>query len=77
MYNGPTIQYKGYYGSVNYDAEEDVYFGEVINITESIAYEGVDVLALEEIFAAEIEEYFRFCRENGKTPCPPLPFEKR
>jgi predicted HicB family RNase H-like nuclease len=38
--SGNLLQYKGYLGKVEYDAEAEVFFGEVINTRDVITFQG-------------------------------------
>lgn len=67
-----TLQYKGYDGSVEYSAEDRLLHGSLLGIRDAIVYEGSDVDSLEANFRAAIDEYLRFCAEEGKTPDQPF-----
>lgn len=67
-----TLQYKGYNGSVLYSAEDRILHGRVVGIRDAVTYEGSDVKSLERNFKKAVEEYLRFCIEEGKTPDTPF-----
>ncbi len=67
-----TLEYKNYNGSVLYSAEDRVLHGRVVGIRDAITYEGSDVSGLERNFKKAVDEYFRFCKEEGKTPDTPF-----
>ena len=52
-----AINYKGYYGSVEFSDENDVFFGRIIGINDRITYEGKNIEALHRDFEEEVEEY--------------------
>ena len=60
-----TLEYKGYNGSVLYSAEDRILHGRVVGIRDAIAYEGSDVNTLERNFKKAVDEYLRFCKEEG------------
>jgi predicted HicB family RNase H-like nuclease len=68
-----TLEHKGYHGSVLYSAEDKVLHGRVIGIRDAITYEGTDVSSLEHHFAAAIDEYLQFCKDEDKEP--DIPFK--
>lgn len=67
-----TLEYKGYNGSVLYSAEDRILHGRVVGIRDAITYEGSDVNSLERDFRKAVDEYLRFCKEEGKTPDRPF-----
>lgn len=66
------LSYKGYNGSVQYSAEDRILHGRVVGVRDAITYEGADVKGLERNFRKAVDEYLRFCKEEGKTPDTPF-----
>ncbi|MCI0528069.1 MAG: type II toxin-antitoxin system HicB family antitoxin [Nitrospira sp.] len=62
------LEYKGYYGSVQYSREDRVFFGRVEFIKSLISYEGTDVESLEKAFKEAVDDYLEVCRGQGKEP---------
>ena len=67
-----TLEHKGYNGSVLYSAADRILHGRVVGIRDAITYEGSDVNTLERNFKKAVDEYLRFCKEEGKTPDTPF-----
>ena len=63
-----TLHYAGYAGSVKFDPADDVYYGEVLGISDSIAFEGRTIPDLQKSFETEIDDYLAFCEKIGKVP---------
>ena len=64
-----NLEYKGYYGSIEYDKEYKCLCGKVLGMTkDSITYEGNTVEELENDFRDAIESYFDGCKEMGIKP---------
>ena len=63
-----TIKYKDYIGSVEYSAEDRVFFGKVEFINDLVTFEGTTVEELEAAFQEAVEDYLEMCREIGKQP---------
>ena len=64
-----TLEYKGYYGSIEYDESDNSFHGKVLGLTKDlILYEGDTLEKLENDFKAGIESYFESCEEMGITP---------
>ena len=60
--------YKGYYGSVEFSDEDNVFFGRIIGINDHITYEGDSVKGLRHDFEEAVEEYLETCLQLGKEP---------
>ena len=64
-----NLEYKGYYGSIEYSKENKRFYGNVLGMTkDSITYEGNTVDELENDFIESIESYFEGCKELGIKP---------
>lgn len=62
------LEYKGYSGTVNYSAEDDILFGNVVGINGLISYEGDSVQALKKSFEEAVDDYLEICNEKGIEP---------
>lgn len=63
-----TIEYRGYIGSVEFSAEDSVFFGKVQGIRSLISYEGTNAAELLEDFHGAVDEYLEMCAEEGVEP---------
>lgn len=57
------LEYKGYCGSVDFSAEDDVLFGSVIGIRGLISYEGKSIDELRANFEGAVDDYLEMCAE--------------
>ena len=62
------LKYKNFYGSVEYSAADECFFGKIIGTSDLITFEGNSVDSLKKAFAEAVEEYLCLCREAGKEP---------
>ena len=62
------LQYKNYYGSVQFSAEDEVFYGKILGISDLVNFEGESVKELKNAFQESVEEYLEFCKELGKEP---------
>ena len=62
------LSYKGYQGIFEYDAEADIFHGDVINMADVITFQGRSIDELKQSLADSVEDYIEFCAEKGKTP---------
>jgi len=63
-----TLNYKGFFGSVEFSNEDDVFHGRIIGINDHITYEGDSVKSLRKDFHAAVDDYLNVCAELGKEP---------
>jgi len=62
------MQYKGYYGVVEYSDEDKCFLGKVIGISDLISFEGKSVTGLKTDFQGAINDYISLCERQGKEP---------
>ena len=62
------IEHKDFLGVVDFDLEIDSFHGTVINTNDVITFYGPSVTELREEMQKSIEEYIKFCREQGREP---------
>ena len=63
-----TIEYRGYVGSVEFNAEDQLFFGKVQGIRSLISYEGESAADLIEDFHGAVDDYLAMCEEDGVEP---------
>ncbi|MCC5665013.1 type II toxin-antitoxin system HicB family antitoxin [Nostoc sp. CHAB 5784] len=66
------MKYKGYEASVEFDAEAEIFHGEVINIRDVITFQGSSVDELKQAFSDSVDDYLDFCRERGEEADKPF-----
>ena len=62
------LEYKGYYGTVEFSAADNIHFGKVMGIRGLISYEGDNEKNLQEDFEGAIDDYLEMCKEEGIEP---------
>lgn len=63
-----TLEYKGYLGSVEFNAGEGVLYGQVQGVNDIVTFEGKSVDELKSAFREAVDDYLETCKELGKTP---------
>ena len=53
------LKYKGFIGSVNFSAEDRVFYGKIEGINDLVTFEGTTVDELEEAFKYMVEEHIQ------------------
>jgi predicted HicB family RNase H-like nuclease len=62
------LQYEGYFASVHFSAEDEVFFGKIIGINDSVTFEGGTVKELKKAFHEAVDDYLETCKQLGKEP---------
>ena len=62
------MEYKGYFGQVAFDDEDNIFHGEVVNLRDVITFEGETVKELRQAFQDSVDDYLEFCAERGEDP---------
>ena len=62
------MEYKGYLGMVEYDAEAKIFHGDIINTRDVITFQGITVSEIEKAFKDSIDDYIAWCKEDGVEP---------
>jgi predicted HicB family RNase H-like nuclease len=62
------LEYKNYFGTVEYSSSDKILYGKVIGINGLISYEGSSIESLQADFEAAVDDYLEMCREQGIEP---------
>ena len=62
------LEYKGYLGTVEYSAIDDLLCGEVAGIRGLIMYHGDNISDLKKDFENAVNHYLSCCKEEGMSP---------
>lgn len=63
-----VLKYKNFYGSVEYSAADECFYGKIIGTADLVTFEGESVDNLKKAFAEAVEDYIALCKEAGKEP---------
>lgn len=63
-----VLEYKGYTGSVEFSAEDKVFFGRIIGIRDVVTFEADTVKKLIYAFEESVNDYLTTCKRQGKQP---------
>lgn len=66
------MKYNGYEAVVEFDEEDRLFVGRVINTKDIIVFDGLSVSELEQSFHAVIDEYLEDCAALRKEPNKPF-----
>jgi predicted HicB family RNase H-like nuclease len=62
------LKYKDYLATINYSAEDDVFYGRVFGINDLVTFEGTSVSGLKKAFQEAVNDYIETCKELDKAP---------
>ena len=63
-----VLEYRGYYGSIEYSASDHCFFGKMLGIRALVTYEGTDVDSIRREFQTSVDEYLALCEHEGISP---------
>ena len=63
-----TMKYKGYTGSIEFSAEDNVFYGKVLGIRALVSYEGQNEAELTQDFQGAVDDYLSLCSKRGIIP---------
>lgn len=64
--------YKNYIAQVEFDAEAEIFHGEVINTRDVITFQGTTAKELKKAFIDSVEDYLEFCHKRNESPEKPF-----
>lgn len=63
-----TMEYRGYHAKIEYDADDNIFVGKVVGITDSLNFHATEVNELTQMFHQSIDNYLEQCAKIGKAP---------
>lgn len=66
------LKYKQYAGTIEYDLDEKILYGEVLFVKSSLQYQGTTIDELEDDFRSAVDEYLGFCKKRNIEPEKPF-----
>ena len=61
------LNHRGFTGSVDYAAEDEVFYGKVLGVDDLITFEGDSVKTLKSAFHQMIDEHIQDCEKEIET----------
>jgi len=63
-----VLKYKDFIATVHYSEEDEVLYGKIKGIDDSVTFEGSSVIQLKKAFKEAVHDYLILCDESGKDP---------
>ena len=62
------LTYRAYHGSVDYSAEDQVFYGKIVGIRDMVTFEGTSVAEINAAFKDAVDDYIDTCKTLAKEP---------
>lgn len=66
------LRHKGYFGSVEYSEQDQVFHGKLLYIRSLVTYEGTNVKGLRSAFEEAVDDYLEACKSEKLEPEQPF-----
>jgi len=63
-----TLKYKGYVSKINYDPDDEIFFGKILGIKGIISFHSETAKGLKPAFQEAVEHYLELCEMRKVTP---------
>jgi len=63
-----VLKYKDFIATVHYSEDDEVLYGKIKGIDDSVTFEGSSVIQLKKAFKEAVHDYLILCDEAGKDP---------
>lgn len=63
-----VLSYRGYYATVEYDADAQMLCGAVVGMRDGVYFETEHASEVERAFHEAVDDYLALCAEKGKEP---------
>ncbi len=67
-----SLQYNDYIGSIEYNKEDNLFYGKVLYLNDTILFEGETIKKLIKDFEAGVDHYLDVCKAEGVEPNKPM-----
>jgi predicted HicB family RNase H-like nuclease len=67
-----TISYKGYTAKIEFDPEDNILFGNIIGIRDTVGFHGESVSEVKASFYEAVDFYLESCAKAGREPDKPF-----
>ncbi len=67
-----TLTYKGYTAKIEFDPEDNILFGNLLGIRDTVGFHGETVKELKNAFYEAVDFYLESCEKAGREPNKPF-----
>lgn len=65
------MTHKGYHARIEYDGDDELFFGRIAGIQDVVGFHGDSVVELKSAFHDAVDDYIETCVKTGKDPQKP------
>jgi len=66
-----AMSYKGYTARIEYDDDDEIFFGRIAGIRDGVSFHSETVAGLKSAFREAVDDYIDTCAKIGKSPQKP------
>jgi predicted HicB family RNase H-like nuclease len=66
-----SMSYRGYMARIEYDADDELFFGRLAGIRDGVSFHGDTVADLKAAFREAVDDYIAYCAKLGRDPQKP------
>jgi len=63
-----VLEHKGYTGTVEFSAADEIFFGKINGVRDVVTFEADSVVKLKKAFREAVDDYIDTCAQLGKDP---------
>ena len=67
-----TLSYKGYTAKIEFDPDDNILFGNLVGIRDTVGFHGETVAELKNAFLEAVDFYLESCKKSGRVPDKPF-----
>jgi predicted HicB family RNase H-like nuclease len=67
-----TLTYKGYTAKIEFDQDDNILFGNIIDIRDTVGFHGESVNELKDAFHEAVDFYLESCKKAGREANKPF-----
>ena len=67
-----TLSYKGYTAKIEFDPDDNILFGNIVGIRDTVGFNGETVAELKDAFREAVDFYLESCEKYGRVPDKPF-----
>jgi len=67
-----TLTYSGYTAKIEFDPDDNILFGNIIGIRDTVGFHGESVSEVKKAFHEAVDFYLESCEKSGREPNKPF-----
>ncbi|ADH86850.1 type II toxin-antitoxin system HicB family antitoxin [Desulfurivibrio alkaliphilus] len=67
-----TLKHRGYTAKIDFDPEDNIFFGHLLGIRDTVGFHGETAAELKKAFVEAVDFYIESCEKAGRKPEKPF-----